>query len=289
VKPRPLLLITGLAVAALHLAFAQGERMSLPKVVEAGSGFSIQSTGNGKAALYLIGPGQVLKRDLQLGETTLFSPGSLCNAGHYLAVLAGSSFTETGSFDVIPASKPANLSFLAKPSRLPVGLHDGITGAVYVFDSYHNLITAQTPVSFELSTSSGTVQKHLAVSRDGAAWTAMDSTSEQGTDRFVARIGEVSSTRVVGQVAGDPCGLKMSARQVGQKVQLTTDPVRDCHGNAVPDGTVVTFTESYSGAQSTIDAPLKYGIAEVTMPVRAGATFSVASGVVMGNQIGWNK
>jgi hypothetical protein len=263
--------------------------MSLPKVVEAGSGFSIQSTGSGKAALYLIGPGQVLKRDLQLGETTLISSGSLCNAGHYLAVLASGSFTETSSFDVVPASKPANLSFLAKPSRLPVGLHDGITGAVYVFDSYHNLITAPTPISFELTTSSGAVQKHVAVSRDGSAWTAMDSTSEQGTDRFVARIGEVSSTRVVGQVPGDPCGLKMSARQVDQKVQLVTDPVRDCHGNAVPDGTVVTFTESYSGAQSTIDAPLKHGIAEVTMPVRAGATFSVASGVVMGNQIGWHK
>jgi hypothetical protein len=160
---------------------------------------------------------------------------------------------------------------------------------VYIFDGYHNLIATPTQVSFELSTSSGAAQKHVAVSRDGAAWTAMDSTSEQGTDKFVARIGELSSTRVVGQVPGDPCGLKMSARQVGQQIELTTDPVRDCHGNAVPDGTIVTFTENYSGAQSTIDAPLKRGIAEAKMPVRAGATFSVASGVVMGNQIGWNK
>jgi hypothetical protein len=117
----------------------------------------------------------------------------------------------------------------------------------------------------------------------------MDSTTEQGADKFVARIGDVSSTRIVGQVPGDPCGLKMSAHQDGQKVQLTTEPVRDCHGNAVPDGTIVTFTETYSGAQSTIDAPLKRGIAEATMQVRPGATFSVASGVVMGNQIGWIK
>lgn len=288
-KTRDPLLLAILAFVALHLAFAQGERMSLPKVVEAGSGFSIQSAGNGKATLYLIGPGQVVKRDLQLGETTSFSAGSLYNAGHYLAVLAGDSFTETRSFDVVPANKPANLSFLARPSRLPVGIHDGITGAVYVFDAYHNLIATPMPVSFELSTSSGALQKHVAVSRDGAAWTAMDSTSEQGTDKFVARIGDLSSTRVVGQVPGDPCGLKMSARQVGKQIELTTEPVRDCHGNAVPDGTIVTFTENYSGAQSTIDAPLKHGIAEATMSVRAGATFSVASGVVMGNQIGWNK
>ena len=47
---------------------------------------------------------------------------------------------ESGSFDVLPANQPDSLSFLAKPSRLPVGLHDGITGAVYVFDAYHNLI-----------------------------------------------------------------------------------------------------------------------------------------------------
>jgi hypothetical protein len=278
-----------LGVAAVDHAYAQGERITLQKVVEAGSGFSIQSAGSGKAVLYLIGPGDVLKRDLQLGQNAVFSPGSLFNAGHYLVVLTGDSFTETGSFDVVPANKPSNLSFLAKPSRLPVGLHDGITGAVYVFDGYYNLIAVPTSVSFELSTSSGAIQKHIALSHEGAAWTAMDSTSEQGADRFVARVGEISSTRVVGQVPGDPCGLKMNARQEGQKVHLMTDPVRDCHGNAIPDGTIVTFTENYSGAQSTIDAPLKHGIAEATMAVRSGATFSVASGVVMGNQIGWIK
>src|SRR5208337_1064956 len=114
-----------------------------------------------------------------------------------------------------------------KPSRLSVGLHDGITGTVYVFDTYHNLITAPNPVSFELSNPSGTVQKRIVVTHDGAAWAAMDSTSRQGIDRFVARIGEVSSTRIVGQVPGDPCGLKMNARQSGRLVQLVTDPVRD--------------------------------------------------------------
>jgi hypothetical protein len=117
----------------------------------------------------------------------------------------------------------------------------------------------------------------------------MDSTAQQGIDRFVARIGEVSSTRVVGQVPGDPCGLKMNARQSGRLVQLVTDPVRDCSGNAVPDGTVVTFTETYEGNQSTIDEPLKHGIAEVEISAHSGATFSIASGVVMGNQIRWEK
>jgi hypothetical protein len=117
----------------------------------------------------------------------------------------------------------------------------------------------------------------------------MDSTAQQGIDRFVARIGDVTSTRIVGQVPGDPCGLKMNARRLGELVQLVTDPVRDCSGNAIPDGTIVTFTEAYNGTQSTIDEPLKRGIAEATMQVHPGATLSVASGVVMGNQIGWAK
>lgn len=286
---RLVLLLIALAVATMQSAFAEGLRMSLPKFVEAGKAFSIQSTGSGKAALYIIGPGQVLKRDVQLGEPTFFPAGSLYNAGHYLAILVAHSSTESNSFDVLPASKPANLSFLARPSRLQAGLHDGITGAVYVFDVYHNLITAPTPVSFELSDPSGTVQTRVVPTRNGAAWTAMDSTARQGIDKFVARLGEVSSTRIVDQVPGDPCSLKMSARQSGKRVQLTTDPVHDCNGNAVPDGTIVTFTESYSDGQSTVDVPLKHGVAEIQMPDHKGATISVASGIVLGNQIHWDK
>jgi hypothetical protein len=117
----------------------------------------------------------------------------------------------------------------------------------------------------------------------------MDSTAQQGIDRFVARTSGILSTRVVGQVPGDPCGLKVSARQAGQRVQLATDPVLDCNGNAVPDGTIVTFTEAYNGAQSTVDVPLKHGFAEVQMSAHSGATFSIASGVVQGNQIRWGK
>jgi hypothetical protein len=281
--------IGAMALAAMQLAVAQSGNMTLPKTVEAGSAFSIQSTGSGKATLYIVGPGQALKRDVQMGETASFAAGALYNAGRYVVVLATESSAENGSFDVVPASKPAELSFLAKPSRLPVGLHDGITGAVYLFDAYRNLIDTPTPVSFELSNPSGAVQKRVVTTRDGAAWTVMDSTAQQGIDKFVARMGDISSARVVAQVPGDPCGLKMSARPSGQKVQLATDPVRDCNGNAVPDGTIVTFTEAYNGGQSTVDVPLKRGIAEVEMPAHSGSTISVASGVVLGNQIRWEK
>ena len=288
-KPGLVFAISGLAVATMQLAFAQGGSLSLPKTVEAGSAFSIPSTGSGNATLYIVGPGQALKRDVQLGETASFPAGTLYNAGRYVAILSGASANEGGAFDVVPATGPAELSFFAKPSRLPVSLHGGITGGVYVFDAYHNLITAPMPVSFELSTHSGVVQKRSVATHNGAAWTEMDSTAQEGSDKFVARLGEVSSTRVVRQVPGDPCGLKMTAKQAGQQVELATEPVRDCNGNAVPDGTIVTFTESYHGTQSTVDVPLKRDVAEVQMPIHDGAKITVASGVVMGNQIGWGK
>jgi hypothetical protein len=289
VNPGSFLLAFGIAIAAMQPACAQAGNMNLPKSVEAGNGFSIQCAGSGKATLYIIGPGQVLKRDVELGQTVFFPAGSLYNAGNYQAILVGDAPIESGSFDVLPSNKPASLSFLARPSRLPVSLHDGITGAVYVFDAYHNLITSSTQVSFELTTPSGIAQKRLVATHDGAAWTAMDSTAQQGTDKFEARIGEILSARVVAQVPGDPCGLKMNASQSGALLKLVTEPVRDCNGNAIPDGTIVTFTEAYSGAQTTVDVPLKRGIAEVQMAGHNGAVISVASGVVLGNQIRWEK
>ena len=117
----------------------------------------------------------------------------------------------------------------------------------------------------------------------------LDSTGQEGKDKFVAKLGDLSSTRIISQVPGDPCGLKMTARQAGQQIDLQTDPVRDCTGNPVPDGTIVTFTEAFRGGQSTVDVPLKRGIAQVLMPIHSGSNISVASGVVMGNTIGWGK
>jgi hypothetical protein len=291
-------LLGGMAFASANLLLAQSGALTVPKTVEAGSAFSIQSSGSGKAVLYILGPEQVLKRDVQLGETTTFQAGSLCNAGHYLAVLTAGSTdssspdsrsSESSSFDVLPAKQPGDISFLAGPSRLPVGIPDGITGAVYVFDTYQNLIVAPTQVSFELSNSSGAVQKRSVMTSNGSAWTTMDSSPNQGKATFVARAGDIASTRVIGQVPGDPCSLKMNAKQSGRQLELETDPVRDCRGNAVPDGTIVTFTETYGGEESTVDVPLKRGIAKVEMPAYPGATITVASGVALGNQIRLEK
>jgi hypothetical protein len=284
-KLRFTFLFGGIVLAAMQLAFTQTGALRLPRTVAAGSAFSIQSTGSGKATLYIVGPGQVLRRKVQLGETISFAPGDLHNAGHYLAVLVTESSTDNGAFDVTAADQPAALSFLAKPSRLPVGLHGGISGVVYVFDTFQNLILAPVQVSFQLLHVAGAGQTQTVTTRDGVAWTKMDSGAHEVAAQFVARTGRVNVARVIQQVPGDPCRLRMTARRSGQRLVLETETVRDCGGNAVPDGTIVTFTEAYSGGRATVDVPIKRGVARTEMPAYDGARVSVATGVVMGNEI----
>lgn len=282
------ILLSGVFVA-IPGVFAQTADLTVPKSIQAGAAFSIDCPGSGNGTLYIVGPGQAIKRDIQLGQTVSFPAGSLYNAGHYTVVLSSPSSSQTGPLDVTPVSKPSEVTFIAKPSRLPVAQRGAITGTAYVFDSYQNLITQPMGVSFELSNPSASTQTRTVQTKNGAAWTEMDSTSREGKDTFVARVRDVSSTRVVGQVPGDPCSLRVSAKPAGDRIQLVTDPVRDCSGNAVPDGTIVTFTELYNGSKSSVDVPLKKDVATISMPAHRGATISVASGVVLGNQIRWEQ
>ena len=270
-------------------ALAQSSALIIPESIESGAAFSVSCGGSGQGTLYIVGPDQIIKRDVQLGETAFFPAGTLYNAGRYSVWLHSAGSNDTAAFDVLPALKPSDLTFIAKPSRLQVALHNAITGTVYVFDAYRNLITKPLQVSFELSNPKAGTQVRTVETHDGAAWTQLDSTPHEGHDQFVASIGDVSAKRVVFQVPGDPCSLKMSAKPAGGKIELVTDPVRDCSGNAVPDGTIVTFTELDNGTKSSVDVPLKKGIASVVMPAHRGATISVASGVVLGNQIRWEQ
>jgi hypothetical protein len=266
---------------------AQTNHLDFPKTLRAGTAFSVSTTGSGKAELYIVGLGQVLRRTVNLGDPVAFAASDLHSAGHYVVVMAGPDFTEHAQFDVISAPQPASLSFLAKPARLPVSQPDGISGVVYIFDIFHNLILQPLPVSFELSGSGTAPRKLVATSRNGVAWVRADSPSRAGITQFQATVGGISDKRVVQQFAGDPCRLRMSAQAAGGKILLQTEPVRDCNGNPVSDGTIVTFSESYAGRESTVDVPIKRGLARTEMPAQPGAVIAVASGVVMGNEIHW--
>jgi hypothetical protein len=89
----------------------------------------------------------------------------------------------------------------------------------------------------------------------------------------------------VQQVAGDACNLRMTAKSMAKTIVVETDPIRDCSGNAVPDGTIVTFTETDSRGISTVDARVKRDVARAELPLSDNATISVAAGVVLGNEV----
>lgn len=276
-----------LAALLLSACPAIAQSFQIPRTVTAGASLDIPTTGSGKATLYIVGPAQALGRDVALGQKLTLAPGELFSAGHYLAVLVQGSSTEAQEFDVRPSNQPGSLGFLAKPSRLPVNIHNGISGAVYVFDLYHNLITAPLAATLTLTGAGGAGQTRAVTTRNGLAWATMDSAAKESAARFTARVGSISSTRIINQVPGDPCSISISARPVGSRLEVQTAPVHDCSGNTIPDGTIVTFTETLGNTQSTVDVPLKQGVASVVMPANVGAKISAASGVVAGNEIRW--
>jgi len=119
-------------------------------------------------------------------------------------------------------------------------------------------------------------------------WIAMNSAPKESAARFTARVGGVSTSRVISQVPGEPCSISIKVQPVGNRLEIQTAPVHDCNGNTISDGTIITFTESAGGSQSTVDAPLRKGIATATLPARSGAKISAASGSVVGNEIYWS-
>ncbi len=113
----------------------------------------------------------------------------------------------------------------------------------------------------------------------------MGSTPHEGPVQVTAVLGNVEEARVIQQVAAEACGLRMKAVASGNTVTLETDPVRDCSGNALPDGTVVSFTKVDKAGKSTVDTPIKKGVARTQFSIRGPAQISVACGVVLGNEV----
>lgn len=271
-----------LVLAALTLLeTAQAAELHVPATVTAGSGLTFSSSGSGSATMYLFGPGSAVKRQVDLGQQIQLSADDLQNAGRYTVVIG-----EDSAVFFVTAAPVNSIAFLARPSRVPAATSNVITGTAFLFDKYQNLVLQPEPVKFELE-EDGQTTTRSETSKGGVAFTKLDSSRRAGPAQFVATSGSASVRRVVQQVASDPCNIRMSAQPNKNGVLVRTDPIRDCSGNPVPDGTIVTFTATDSQGKSTVDARIKRGIAEAQLPVSNGATISVASGVVVGNEIQW--
>ncbi len=170
---------------------------------------------------------------MQLGEPTFFAPGDLHNAGHYLAVLVGGSSTENGAFDVTAAHQPMELE-LSRQTFIAFRLTCMMASAALCTYLMPFRTWSWCPHRYRFNSQAVPVraQMRTALTRNGVAWTKMNSAAKEGAAQFEARVGDATSTRVIQQVPGDPCHLRMSARPSGQRLALETEPVRDCSGNA---------------------------------------------------------
>ncbi len=256
--------------------------LNLPATITAGNAVTFNPPGNGEATLYVAGPGTAIKRKVQLGQQVNISADELKNAGRYMVAIEG---VGNGSF-FVTANQVTSIAFLARPSRVPAETHDVISGTAFLFDQYQNLVIAPQPVKFELDVNGHNITR-TEMSKDGVAYTKLDSAKKEGPAQFVASSGNTSVRRVVQQVASDPCSIRMNAQQTQNGILVSTDPIRDCAGNPVPDGTIVTFTSTDTKGRSTVDARIKRGSAQAILPASNDATISVASGVVVGNEIHW--
>lgn len=274
------LIILGLVGCWMASIAAHAADLNVPKTVEAGRELRIPVSDGG--TLYVFGPATALKLKVESGEEALIPGEQLRVAGRYTVAIGES----TGTFFVV-AGKPGNVSFLARPSRIPAARKGVISGTVFVFDKFNNLVLQPSRVTFKLATPGSSESVQEETTKMGVAYVRMDSGRKDGPANFAASVDGASVRRVVQQTAADPCTIRMKAEPSKTGILVSTDPIKDCAGNAVPDGTIVTFTAVSSTGKSTVDARIKRGIAQAELPSEPGSTLSVASGVVMGNEIQW--
>jgi hypothetical protein len=251
--------------------------------VSAGAETTISTTGSGKATFYLIGPGVSSKSEVSLGEEIHVRSQDLRNAGDYLAIVCADTCRSSSFY--VTAAQPAGLTFLVHPSRVPAGLGEAVNGMAFAFDQFHNLVLDPVTVNFQLTAANSSLLSRAVRTQNGVAWFRTNSGRSAGKLDVVATLGSVSASRAVQQVAADPCNLRIKGQRTPKGIVVETEPVRDCSGNPVPDGTIVTFSATGAEGRSTVDAPIKQGVARAQIEASGPQTISVASGVVMGNEL----
>jgi len=281
--PRAQACLAACLLGLTTLSVAQSPGLHVPASVEAGAQFAIPTQGNGKGTFYLVGPGDSIKQDIELGRDIQLVPEQLRSAGRYVAVVCGDP-CQSAAFYVVPA-KAAALSLLVHPSRVPVGQPDAISAVAFPFDNFHNLVLTPLTIDFRMTLNNASMMMKSVSTEYGVAWLRTASLGRAGAVQVVAQAGDLSARRVVQQVAAEACNLRVKLQTTPKGVLAETEPVRDCSGNPLPDGTIVTFRENGPNGMSTVDAPVKQGVARAQMKASPQSVISVASGVVMGNEV----
>lgn len=287
--PRLFRIIAVMYLAATCAALGFAQDLHAPQSAVAGEETAISTTGSGKATFYLVGPGVSRKNDVALGQDVRLAAQDLRTAGYYVAILC-SDTCRSASF-YVNAAKPLSLTFLVHPSRVPVAQSDAVSGVAFPFDQFHNLALAPVNVNFQLTArdkdkdKAATLFSRAVRTQNGVAWFRTPSGRAAGPLQVTAALDDVTARRAVQQVASDPCNLRITGQRTKTGILVQTEPVHDCAGNVLSDGTIVTFTATGAQGKDTVDAPIKQGVARAQMDSRGAAVISAASGVVMGNEI----
>jgi hypothetical protein len=271
------------APAMFLVALSQAQDIRVPASVTAGEEATISMSGSGRASFYLVGPGVSRKSEVTLGEEIHLQAEDLRNAGEYLAVICSGTCRTTSFF--VNAAKPHSLTFLVHPSRVPVAQGDAVSGVALPFDQYRNLVLAPETIDFQLTAGAAPLLSRSVRTQGGISWFRTSSGKSAGTLQVTASLNDLSTRRAVQQVASEPCNLRIKGERTATGVVVQTEPVRDCAGNAVPDGTIVSFTATVGSEKSTVDAPIKQDVARAQIVAAGPAVISAASGVVIGNEI----
>jgi hypothetical protein len=272
-----------MCLAAACASACAAQDLRAPDSAVAGQETSVSTTGSGKATFYLAGPGVSRKSEVALGQEVRLAGHDLRDAGYYLAILC-SETCRSASF-YVSAGKAASLSFIVHPSRVPVAQNEAVNGVAFPFDQYRNMVLAPVNVNFQLSAKDASLFSRAVRTQNGVAWFRTASGKSAGALQVVASLDDLTTRRAVQQVASDPCNLRITGQRTKTGILVQTEPVHDCSGNVLPDGTIVTFTATGPEGRDTVDAPIKQGIARAQMDSSGATTISVASGVVMGNEI----
>jgi hypothetical protein len=265
------------------LGVAAAQDIHVPGSAIAGDDASISTTGSGKAIFLLFGPGVSRKTDVMLGEDIHLQGRDVRIAGEYFAVVCSGECHSAGFF--VKPAKSTSLTFLVHPSRVPVAQGDAVSGVAIPFDEFRNLVLSPETIHFELTAGKTPLLSRSVATKDGIAWFRTASGKSAGALQVVASFEDLSTLRAVQQVASDPCNLRITGQRNAKGILVQTEPVHDCAGNPVPDGTIVTFTATANGEKSTVDAPIKQDVARAEIMASGPAVVSAASGVVMGNEL----
>jgi hypothetical protein len=265
-------------------ALSAAQDIRVPESASAGEATTISTAGSGEATFYLIGPGVASKKQVNLGDEQIrMSADQVKFAGEYLAIVC-SDTCRSASFEVQPG-QPSSMSFLVHPSRVPVNQADAVSGVAFPFDHFGNLVLSPLTIKFQATGTKDSLFSRGVPTHDGIAWFRTGSGKSAGALHITASMGDLSTQRVLAQVASEPCNLRIKGERTPKGIMIETDPVHDCAGNPVSDGTIVTFTAVGSREKSTVDAPVKGDVARARITDPGPVVISVASGVAMGNEV----